>query len=184
MDRRRYEGGNVAAQAVLGREPQAVKILDMSAGARAVWFDKSHPDTVFVDCRPEVKPDIVCDTRELPAEVGQDFDLIVFDPPHKNFGAGSNMAKNYGHHTSAEIRDIIRRSAAEAHRVSKPDALMAFKWSTGDFKLQTALDLMAEHWQPLFGHGVCHQQRRGNATSWVMLRRLDVAPAVSFQLAS
>lgn len=159
-----------------------MKILDMSAGARAVWFNKSHPDTLFLDIRPQVKPDIVCDTRELPAEVGTDYDLIVFDPPHKNFGANSNTAKNYGHHTSAEIRDIIRRSAGEAHRVSKPGALMAFKWSTGDFKLATALGLMSDHWEALFGHGVNHQQKRGNATSWVMLRRRDAAE-VAFQLA-
>jgi hypothetical protein len=156
----------------------------MSAGARAVWFDKNHPDALYLDIRPEVSPSMVADTRELPAEVGDGYGLIVFDPPHKNFGANSNMAKCYGHHTSAEIRDIIKRSAAEAHRVSKPDALMAFKWSSGDFKLQTALDLMADHWEPLFGHGVNHQQRRGNATSWVMLRRRDVPPAISFQLAS
>lgn len=159
-----------------------MKILDMSAGSRAVWFDKSHPDAVYVDIRPQVKPDIVADTRELPAEVGTGFDLVLFDPPHKNFGANSNMAKNYGHHTSAEIRDILRRSAAEAHRVSLPGALMAFKWSTGDFKLATALNLMASHWEPLFGHGVNHQQRRGHATSWVMLRRREVDPAASFKL--
>ncbi len=165
-------------------EDQDLKILDMSAGARAVWFDKSYPDAVYVDIRPQVKPDIVADTRALPAEVGTGFDLVLFDPPHKNFGAGSNMARNYGHHTSAEIRDILKRSAAEAHRVSKPNALMAFKWSSGDFKLQTALNLMTAYWEPLFGHGVNHQQRRGQATSWVMLRRRDADPAPQFQLAS
>lgn len=47
-----------------------LKILDMSAGARAVWFDKNYPGAVYVDIRPHVKPDIVADTRALPAEVG------------------------------------------------------------------------------------------------------------------
>lgn len=157
-----------------------MKILDMSAGARAVWFDKSHPDAVYVDIRPQVKPDIVCDTRELPAEVGTGFDLVLFDPPHKNFAASGNMAKNYGHHTAEEIRSIVRDSAREAHRVSKPNALMAFKWSEGGRKLTAALAWMSPWWEPLFGHGVSHQQRGG--TSWAMLRRRDVDPAISFKL--
>lgn len=156
-----------------------MKILDMSAGARAVWFDKSHPDAVFVDIRPEVNPQIIADTRALPAEVGDGFDLIVFDPPHKNFAASGNMAKNYGHHTVEEIRGIVRDSAKEAHRVSKPDALMAFKWSEGHISLARVLPLLCPWWEPLFGHGVSHQQ---TGTSWVMLRRRDADPASTFQL--
>lgn len=158
-----------------------MKILDMSAGARAVWFDKNHPDATYVDIRPQVKPDIVADTRDLPAEVGTGYDLVLFDPPHKNFAASGNMAKNYGHHTAEEIRSIVRDSAKEAHRVSKPAALMAFKWSAGGRKLTDALSWMGPWWEPLFGHGVSHQQ---TGTSWVMLRRRDVDPAISFQLAS
>lgn len=158
-----------------------MKILDMSAGNRAVWFDKDHRDAVYVDIRPEVKPSIVADTRALPAEVGTGFDLVLFDPPHKNFAASGNMAKNYGHHTVDEIRAIVRESAKEAHRVSRPDALMAFKWSEGHIKLGKALELLAPWWEPLFGHGVSHQQ---TGTSWVMLRRRDADPSISFQLAS
>jgi hypothetical protein len=32
------------------------------------------------------------------------------------------------------------------------------------------LRLLAPFWEPLFGHGVSHQQK---GTSWVMLRRID-----------
>lgn len=157
-----------------------MKILDMSAGARAVWFDKNYPGAVYVDIRPQVKPDIVADTRALPAEVGTGFDLVLFDPPHKNFAASGNMAKNYGHHSAEEIRSIVRDSAREAHRVSKPDALMAFKWSEGGRRLTDALAWIDPWWEPLFGHGVSHQQ---TGTSWVMLRRRDADPALSLQLA-
>lgn len=159
-----------------------MKILDMSAGARAVWFDKNYPGAVYVDIRPEVGPSIVADTRALPAEVGTGFDLVVFDPPHKNFAASGNMAKNYGHHTAEEIRSIVRDSAKEAHRVSKPDALMAFKWSEGGRRLTDALAWMGPWWEPLFGHGIAHQQRAAS-TSWVMLRRRASDPALSLQLA-
>lgn len=156
-----------------------MKILDMSAGARAVWFDKNYPDAVYVDIRPQVKPDIVADTRALPAEVGTGFGLVLFDPPHKNFAASGNMAKNYGHHTVEEIRGIVRDSAREAHRVSKPDALMAFKWSEGHIRTARVLELLDPWWEPLFGHGVSHQQ---TGTSWVMLRRRDADPASQFKL--
>lgn len=146
-----------------------MKILDLSAGNRAVWFNKKHPLAIYLDKRAEVSPDIVCDTRSLPNKVGEEYDLVVFDPPHKNTGKNSNMAKVYGHHTTEEILDTIEKSAAEAHRVTKPDALMAFKWGCADIKLKRVLDLMYD-WEPLFGHLTKDGPR--SQTYWVMLRRL------------
>lgn len=149
-----------------------MKILDISAGNRAVWFDKNHPDATYIDVRPEVEPTIVADARSLPAEVGSGFDLIVFDPPHKN-NAGQNMAKNYGVWTHSEIREIIAGSAKEAHRVAKDGALMAFKWNDHSIRLAKVLQMLDPWWEPLFGHGVRPQQRGKSITSWVMLRRRD-----------
>lgn len=80
-----------------------MKILDMSAGNRAIWFDKNNPLVMFLDKRESVNPTIVCDTRNIPESAGKDFDLVVFDPPHLNTGKNSNMAKCYGYHTTAEI---------------------------------------------------------------------------------
>jgi 16S rRNA G966 N2-methylase RsmD len=72
-----------------------------------------------VDIRPEVEAvHFVADARALPAEVGEDFDLILFDPPHKNNAATGKMAHNYGHWTAEQIRDIVTGSAKEAHRVA------------------------------------------------------------------
>lgn len=147
-----------------------MKVLDLSAGNRAVWFNKAHPCATFVDIRPEVEPDIIADSRALPAEIGDGYSLIVFDPPHKNNAATGNMVRNYGHHTHAEIRDVIAETAKEAHRIAADDALMAFKWNDHSIKLSSVLPLLGPYWEPLFGHGVTHQQR---GTSWVMLRRLD-----------
>ena len=149
-----------------------LRILDLSAGNRAVWFNKQHPDAVYIDCRPEVSPDIVADSRLLPADIGDDYSLIVFDPPHKNNGASGKMTVNYGHHTHDEIRSIIANTAKEAHRIARDDALMAFKWNDHSFKLSKVLELLAPYWEPLFGHGVSPQQR-SSMTSWVMLRRRD-----------
>ena len=146
-----------------------MKILDLSAGKRAVWFNKQHPLAVYLDKRRSVYPTIVCDTRSLPESVGSGYQLLVFDPPHMNCGPNSNMSKSYGYHTTAEILDLIHKTAVEAHRVSGSNALMALKWNTHDIKLQRVFDLMPQ-WEPLFGH--LTKDGPGSQTYWVMLRRL------------
>lgn len=142
-----------------------MRILDLSAGNRAVWLDKANCETLYVDIRREVRPDIVADSRALP--FNGPFDLVVFDPPHKN-NSGGNMVRSYGHWTAEQITSIIAGTAKEAHRVTTRDGLMAFKWAEHTRKLSTVLQLMLPWWSPLFGHGVTHQQK---GTSWIMLRR-------------
>jgi len=153
-----------------------MKILDMSAGNRAIWFDKSYQDAVYIDRRAEVNPTVVADSRALPSEIGDGYDLIVFDPPHVNFGANAEMSKSYGHHTTANIRSIIEGSAKEAHRVSKQDALMAFKWNDHDQTFEKVLSLMSPWWEPLFGHKTSIRTKHSCTTQWVMLRRRDIMP--------
>lgn len=146
-----------------------MKILDLSSGNRAIWFNKNHPLALYVDKRASVKPDIVCDTRKIPKAVGSKYDLICWDPPHVNCGKNSKMSKVYGHHTTAEILDTIEKTSKEAHRVSKNNALMAFKWNTHDIKLKRIFELIPQ-WEPLFGHLTKDGPR--SQTYWVMFRRL------------
>lgn len=146
-----------------------MKVLDLSAGNRAIWFNKKNPIATYLDKRLEVNPTFVCDTRSIPDEVGDGFDLVVFDPPHMNCGPKSNMSKVYGYHTTDEILETIAGSAREAHRVTKYNALMALKWNTHDIRLQRVFDLMPQ-WEPLFGHLTKDGPR--SQTYWVMLRRI------------
>lgn len=146
------------------------KILDLSAGNGAIWFDKNNPMATYLDKRSEVNPTIICDTREIPESAGSEYDLVVWDPPHMNCGPNSNMSKTYGYYTTKEILDTIEKSSIEAHRITKKNALMAFKWNDHDFKLRKILDLMP-HWEPLFGH--ITKDGPGSKTYWVMLRRKD-----------
>lgn len=155
-----------------------MKILDLSAGNRAIWFDKNNCHTVFLDRRESVNPTVVCDTRNIPESVGKDFDLVVFDPPHENVGANGHMSKRYGHSTRADIVDTIKGSGKEAHRITKPNALMAFKWNDHAWKLDAVLEFLKPYWTPLFGH---HLRNRGGpeATTqsfWVMLLRVETQP--------
>ncbi len=142
-----------------------------------MWFDKSDPIACFVDHRPEVKPDLVADSRDLNGVEDSRYDLIVFDPPHTNFGANSHMARTYGHTTGPEITRLIRCTAAATHRVARPGAFMAFKWNDRDRRLEVALNLMRPFWRPLFGHRVGQRPRRegGNisTTWWVLLTRVQ-----------
>lgn len=140
----------------------------MSAGNRAIWFNKDHPLAVFIDIRPEVEPTFVMDSTNMKL-ASNHFDLVVFDPPHVNFGKNGKMSKNYGHHTTDQIRNIIKGSGKEAHRVTKSNALMAFKWNNHDQKLPTVLKLMSDYWEPLFGHMTKNGPR--SQTYWCMLKR-------------
>lgn len=145
----------------------------MSAGNRAIWLEKDCELATFIDIRPEAKADVVCDSRSLPGEIVGPFDLVVFDPPHVNFGKNGHMAKRYGHFTTETIRDTIAQTAKEAHRVTRAEALMAFKWNDHDQKLDKVLAMMGDFWRPLFGQ---HLKNRGGADAksqsfWVMLLR-------------
>jgi hypothetical protein len=151
-----------------------MRILDLTAGNRAIWFDKENPLATFIDTRAEVNPTFVADAGSLPPEVGAGFDLVVFDPPHKNNGQTSGMTRSYGHSTALEIERLLRDGAAEAWRVTKAGALMAFKWNDHTRKLSSVLPMLSPYWIPLFGHGVRHQQSR-SATSWSMLLRNENA---------
>lgn len=148
-----------------------MRILDLTAGNRAIWFNKKHPDCVYLDKRPEVKPDMLIDINNLPENINSNnFDLIVFDPPHMNCGPNSNMSKSYGYHTTKEILETVEKASRSAHRISRYGALMAFKWNTHDIKLQRVLDLMPD-WEPLFGHLTKVGSNSRSQTYWVMLRR-------------
>lgn len=124
----------------------------------------------YLDKRSEVNPTIVCDTRAIPESVGSGYDLVLWDPPHMNCGPNSEMSRRYGYHTTAEILDTLEKTSKEAHRVTKPKALMALKWNNHDIKLKRVFKLLT-HWEPLFGHLTKDGPR--SQTYWVMLMRID-----------
>lgn len=146
-----------------------MRILDLSAGKRSIWFNRLQEETIFVDIRPETIPTVIADTTQLPFH-SRIFDLIVFDPPHVTNGKTSTMAEYYGAFPAEVIRDMVQRSSAEAFRVSKKDGLMAFKWNDHDVNLKRMLALM-EGWEPLFGQKVAGRSKHRSSTYWVLLRK-------------
>lgn len=146
-----------------------MKILDMTAGNRAVWYNKKHPLCLYIDKRKKVKPDLVLNSSKLPKNFPTDFDLVLLDPPHLNCGKNSNMSRVYGYHTTKQILKFIEGSGKEAHRVTKKKGLMALKWNNHDISLKRVFDLLP-NWEPLFGHLTKNGPR--SQTYWVLLRRL------------
>jgi hypothetical protein len=146
-----------------------MKILDLSAGKRAQWYNKQHPLTTYVDIRPEMVPDIVCDTRSLPFEDAS-FDLISFDPPHMCCGPASNMAAQYGHWTTSQILETVEGTSKEAWRVAKPECLLTLKWNDHDIKLGRVINLMPQ-WEPLYGQTTAVRGKHPSATTWTLFKR-------------
>jgi hypothetical protein len=151
-----------------------MRILDLTAGNRACWVDRNDPRAIFIDKRAEVLPSVVADACALPAEIVGPFDIVVFDPPHKNNGPRSGMTRSYGHSTADEITALLKGAAKEAHRVAGERALMAFKWNDHTRKLASVLPLLAPYWTPILAHGLSHQQARSN-TYWALLSRNNLS---------
>ncbi len=157
-------------------------ILDACCGGRMFWFNKKHPDTLYVDIREEkhfvsrgnhgvdnrhraILPDVVMDHRKLDLPDNQ-FSLVVFDPPHLKIGRKSYFAQIYGSLESTWQEDM-RKGFAECFRVLKPTGVLIFKWNESDIPLREILALTPV--QPLFGH------RSGKAakTHWVTFMKTN-----------
>jgi ubiquinone/menaquinone biosynthesis C-methylase UbiE len=152
-------------------------IIDACCGSRMFWFNKVHPNAVYVDNRDEetvlcdgrtlkVSPDIVADFRDLPFP-DNTFNLVVFDPPHLNkLGQKSWMAQKYGVLLPTWEADI-KQGFSECMRVLKPGGTLIFKWNEIQIKLNHLLSLLDR--KPLFGHTSGNHGR----TIWLCFMKLD-----------
>ncbi|MBC1605693.1 class I SAM-dependent methyltransferase [Listeria rocourtiae] len=134
-------------------------ILDACCGSRMFWFNKNHPNAIYMDIRNfedtlsdgrklEVKPDVVGDFRDMPFP-DNSFHLVVFDPPHLvQAGEGSWLAKKYGK-LGLNWEQDISAGFGECMRVLKPNATLVFKWNEEQVKLSELLDAIGN--EPLFG---------------------------------
>lgn len=147
-----------------------MRILDATAGSRAVWFDKNYPDAVFLDARPGLYPGNCRGDSRRTSFPSNSFDLVVFDPPHMTCGPRSQMARRYGHYLTAEIRDLVRDSFMEFYRLLRPDGLVAFKWNDHDTSLDKVLEPVVG-FDRLVGVPTAMRTKHSSTTYWVLLRR-------------
>ena len=153
------------------------KILDVTCGARSIWFNKNHPSAIYFDRRDEeyeetfgatqktrhtiIHPDVIGDFKDLPFE-DNTFSLVVFDPPHRYGLKDSWFLKRYGtYDNEKEMLDNIVRGFSECMRVLKHDGVLVFKWS--EVQIPTPVIIKAIGQTPLFGH---HSGKKSN-TNWL-----------------
>ena len=99
-------------------------ILDACCGSRMFWFNRHHPDVVFMDRREETH-------------------LI-------HAGESSWLGKKYGKLDRKTWRDDLKAGFRECFRVLEPGGILVFKWCEDQVSTAEVLKL-ASH-EPLFGH--------------------------------
>ena len=135
-------------------------ILDACCGCRMFWFDKTHPNAIYMDNREldetacdgrrvVVKPDVIGDFRHIPFPDGS-FRLVAFDPPHlKRAGAKSYLAQKYGRLDPKTWTQDIQAGFDECFRVLVPGGFLVFKWNEDQIPIYSVVNLAPE--RPLFG---------------------------------
>lgn len=148
-------------------------ILDACCGSRMFWFNRRHPDVVFMDRREEthtlcdgraleIKPDVVGDFRAMPFSDGT-FRLVVFDPPHLlHAGESSWLARKYGKLDRETWREDLKAGFRECFRVLELGGILVFKWCEDQISTAEVLKLASQ--EPLFGH------RRGKTIFLVFMK--------------
>lgn len=106
-----------------------ISILDACCGGRMFYFEKDHPNILYVDRRREtvemkdrdkirtleINPDFVMDFTDMkfPDEC---FYFVVFDPPHLiNCGKNSWLAKKYGKLDKDTWRETLSKGLSECY---------------------------------------------------------------------
>nr|DAX90439.1 MAG TPA: Methyltransferase domain [Caudoviricetes sp.] len=124
-------------------------ILDACCGGRMFYFEKNHPNVLYIDRRfetvemkdrdkirtLEISPDLVMDFTDMkfPDEC---FNFVVFDPPHLiNCGKNSWLAKKYGKLDKDTWRETLSKGLSECLRVVKPGCVVAMKRKKGGVTL-------------------------------------------------
>ncbi len=137
-------------------------ILDACCGPRMFWFNKHHPNAIYIDnrieekgyidVRPnrEVKPDIIADFRAMPF-ADKSFKLVVWDPPHlKTMSKKTRLVKSYGSLNPITWQSDLLRGFKECWRVLEDYGVLIFKWNTSEISIKQIIEVIPE--PPLFGH--------------------------------
>lgn len=160
--------------------PQEKVILDACCGGRMFWFNRNHPNAIYVDNRiakeghipyqqkrnHEVVPDINMDFRDL-CFPDNSFKLVVFDPPHivgnDNHGW---MQGTYGRLDPKTWEADLAAGFNECWRVLDDFGTLVFKWSEVCVPVSRILAVIKR--EPLFGH----KSGKSQKTHWLCFMKI------------
>jgi len=164
--------GKVMSESDRRRVATQKRVLDVTCGGRMMWFNKNHPDALYLDRREVpvgtieqqpgwcVAPDVVADFTDLPFE-DDTFFLVVFDPPHiEMMNPSGIIAQKYGA-LLGDWRTEIRAGFDECMRVLKPSGVLIFKWGEASVPVSELVELFGV--EPLFGHTTA----KSGKTKWM-----------------
>ena len=152
-------------------------ILDACCGSRMFWFNKKHPNVLYVDNRKlntnlcdgrslKIESDEIVDFRNMPY-ADNTFKLVVFDPPHlKTLGKTSWLAQKYGV-LGENWQEDIKKGFDECMRVLDIYGTLVFKWNESEIKVKELLDVIKT--EPLFGHTTGRQAK----TIWMCFMKMS-----------
>jgi len=153
-------------------------ILDACCGGRMFWFNKKHPNTLYIDKRREekgickerpnfeVKPDKIMDFRALKFP-DKSFKLVVWDPPHLiRAGENSIMGRKFGILNKETWAQDLKKGFEECFRVLENHGILIFKWNECSIKTKEVLSLF--HTEPLFGHPTGSKSK----TKWLCFMKI------------
>lgn len=157
-------------------------ILDACCGGRMFWFNKKHPNAIYIDMRTaekghiqngwdpnhSVEPDEIMDFRNL-RYADNSFKLVVFDPPHiirKSVSEKSLMFKKYGTLLEDTWKDDLIKGFNECWRVLQDYGVLIFKWGESDVKKSEVLSILGR--PALFGH----PSRSSGTTHWICFMKI------------
>lgn len=155
-------------------------ILDACCGGRMMWFNKHHPNAIYIDNRVakkghiqnghnpnhEVNPDIIMDFRDLQFP-DKTFKLVVFDPPHlSTLTETSIMRKKFGVLNAETWQADLRKAFSELWRVLDDYGLLIVKWNDIEIPYKKLLSLFSE--EPLIMNITAGNKtlKAGNRSYW------------------
>jgi len=153
-------------------------ILDACCGPKFMWFNKNHPNVLYVDKRKEekgfikgrkegIQPDIVADFRDLPFK-DKRFKLVVWDVPHiKRKELLGNITKLYGALHPETWQSDLQKGFKECWRVLDDYGVLLFKFNDSNIKFKEVIKLFPV--EPLFGQKTGHQT---STTKWFCFMKI------------
>ena len=138
-------------------------ILDACCGPRCMWWDKHHPNCIYIDKREfgkgyidnrgnrECKPDLIMDFKKMDFP-DKSFKLVVMDPPHiiQKESGNFRLGRLYGLLNPDNWRNELKKGFDECWRVLDDYGVLIFKWNCYAIKKKEILKVLGR--TPLFGH--------------------------------